>query len=91
MTSTDELVNDRRKTHGSFTDHARATQRLKEVIMSELLERHKRGQEPLSFTQSEAIEMIVHKLGRIVAGDAGFADHWNDIAGYAKIANGQGV
>ena len=43
---------------------------------------------PLSDTQKESLEMIVHKIGRILAGDPSFQDHWDDIAGYAKIANG---
>lgn len=34
---------------------------------------------------SEALDMICHKLGRIIAGDASFKDHWVDIAGYATL------
>lgn len=33
----------------------------------------------------ETIEMILHKIARIVAGDATFPDHWHDISGYADI------
>lgn len=35
--------------------------------------------------QREAIEMICHKLARIVNGDPYYADSWTDIAGYAKL------
>lgn len=31
--------------------------------------------------------MIAHKMGRILAGDAEFIDHWDDIEGYAHIGN----
>jgi len=35
--------------------------------------------------QWEALEMIVHKIGRIVNGDPDVTDHWVDIAGYATL------
>ena len=35
--------------------------------------------------QWEALEMIVHKIGRIVNGNPDKVDHWVDIAGYAKL------
>lgn len=88
MTSTEQLVADRKTTHGSFDDHARITQMLKAVIEAEKYERSARGQRHLTPTQAESIDMILHKIGRIIAGEASFQDHWDDIAGYAKIANG---
>ncbi len=39
----------------------------------------------LSFSQREALEMIAHKIGRILNGDPDYADSWHDIAGYAKL------
>jgi hypothetical protein len=35
--------------------------------------------------QWEALEMIVHKIGRIVNGNPDVTDHWVDIAGYATL------
>lgn len=35
--------------------------------------------------QREALDMIFHKIGRIVCGDPNYADSWHDIAGYAKL------
>lgn len=35
--------------------------------------------------QREALEMIAHKIGRILNGDPNYADSWADIAGYAKL------
>ena len=87
MKTTSELLAERGKTHGDFNDHARATQKLKSVLSDELALRSERGQLGLSPTQYESLEMILHKIGRIIAGDADFQDHWDDIAGYAKIAN----
>jgi hypothetical protein len=39
----------------------------------------------LDADQLEALEMICHKIGRIVNGDPNYADSWIDIAGYAKL------
>ena len=39
----------------------------------------------LEQTQRESLDMIAHKIGRILAGDPDFRDHWDDIAGYAKL------
>lgn len=84
--TTEALVTERGKTHGDFADHARITQRLKDVILVEQVKRTRRGQPRLTDTQKESLDMILHKIGRIVAGEPGFPDHWDDIAGYAKIA-----
>lgn len=91
MDATTALVTDRGKTHGMFRDHARCTQRLKAVFHAELAQRNQRGQDRLDNKQVEAIEMILHKIGRVVAGDASFQDHWDDIAGYARIANDDNI
>jgi hypothetical protein len=82
------LLNERGKTHGNYTDHARITQRLKLIVYQEIELRYPRGQDELSMEAKESIDMILHKIGRIIAGDATFADHWDDIAGYAKLVNG---
>ena len=83
----DEMLQDRRATHGKFNDHAAYTQEIKAVIRRGVRDRLG-NHPPLSDTQLESLEMIAHKIGRILAGDASFQDHWDDIAGYAKIANG---
>ena len=85
---TTDLLAERRTTHGSFNDHARYTQSIKHVITGALSDRFLANSPPLSDTQIESLEMIAHKMGRILAGDPSFADHWDDIAGYAKIGNG---
>ena len=39
----------------------------------------------LKADQQEALDMIAHKIGRIINGDPDYADSWDDIAGYAKL------
>lgn len=83
------MLSEREKTHGNFRDHARCTRRLKAVLRDEL----EIVGNPITMEQEEALDMIFHKIGRIVAGDANFVDHWDDMAGYstlvAKILRGE--
>lgn len=79
--ATQELLNEREKTHGSFETHARVTQTLKSFMAKENV------YDKCNPRQCEAIDMILHKLGRIAAGNPNFEDHWDDIAGYAKLGS----
>ena len=36
-------------------------------------------------TLNMVLEMIVHKIGRILAGNPNHLDHWVDVEGYARI------
>lgn len=81
-----EITDERGKTHGDFRDHARITQALKRVVNTEIVARINRGQSDLTDRQEEFLDMLMHKVGRIIAGNADFADHYDDIAGYAYIA-----
>ena len=81
MTDRDPLLQEREKTHGSFTDHARITQILKGYMAKENV------YDKLNPRQCEALDMILHKIGRIAAGNPNWKDHWDDIAGYAKLGS----
>lgn len=80
-TKIDKILNDREKTHGSFPIHAAVTQELKAVVGQHLMEQGR----ALDADMQEAIDMICHKLGRIVAGNPRHGDHWLDVAGYATL------
>lgn len=77
--NTEDLLNERGTTHGDFTDNARVSQELKKTIHCENAD--------LIDIEKEAIDMICHKLARIVCGDPHFKDHWDDITGYAKLVS----
>jgi hypothetical protein len=79
----DRLLEERGAVHGDFTVHARVTQVLKSVIGQEL----QLARKVLTFEAQESLDMITHKIGRIVAGDPSHADHWDDIAGYATLVS----
>jgi hypothetical protein len=81
MTDIAETLKERGGRYGSFIGHAEVTQALKYLIGHHLSIRSK----VLMPDQMEALEMICHKLGRIINGDPDYADSWIDIAGYAKL------
>ena len=82
MTDIKALLEERGKIHGDFTEHAQITQALKLAASNGV--NCKQGE--LTSVQMEAIEMILHKIGRIGSGDPNYKDHWLDIAGYAQLA-----
>jgi hypothetical protein len=73
------VLNERGSTHGDFTENGKIMQSLK-VLMREHW-----GWSKLDTSQREALEMIQHKIGRILCGNNNYFDHWRDIAGYAKL------
>lgn len=75
--TTEGLVADREKTHGRFVYTARVAQELKEIL-SEDFDRY-------NMVQAEGLDMICSKLSRIACGNPNEPDHWDDIAGYAKM------
>lgn len=77
--STEALLEERVKTHGRYEDHASCTQRTLELWMGE------KNWSILTREQRETLHMIAHKVGRILTGDPNHPDHYDDIAGYAKL------
>lgn len=74
-----KTLTERGNRYGKFTDHAAVTQALKSVMFNS------RSDLELAADQREALEMIAHKIGRIINGDPNYADSWHDIAGYAQL------
>lgn len=76
-----DVLTERGNRYGSFIGHAMVTQDLKLSIENHLRQRNK----TLGYDQKEALDMICHKIGRIVNGDPDYRDSWIDIAGYAQL------
>ena len=82
MTNTiDTILAERGARYGTFSGHAEISQKLKGVMRSYQFER---GCE-LASDQREALEMIAHKIARILNGDLNYSDSWRDIEGYAAL------
>lgn len=80
------ILQERGSRYGRFMDHADLTQGLKHLVR----EHRPEGQAATNYScmkpdQQEAVDMILHKLGRIVNGDPDYIDSWDDIAGYARL------
>jgi len=75
----DEILKERGERYGEFFGHAAITQQLKESMYDSP------NWKGLYYDQREALEMIVHKIGRILNGDPNYADSWTDIIGYARL------
>lgn len=76
----DALLVEREKTHGPFDKTAAVAQAIKTVYESYGF--HAKLSRP---AQAESLDMIATKIARILSGDNMNKDHWNDIAGYAKL------
>lgn len=80
MSSISQTLEERGRNYGEFSDVSETIQSLKEIVRNN--ERWRR----LDPHMKEAIEMILHKIGRIVNGNPRHLDSWHDIAGYAQLA-----
>lgn len=78
-TNVNEMLEGRAARYGSFEGHAKIAQGLKAVMQE------RSGWERLTADQREALEMVQHKVARILNGDPNYADNWIDIAGYATL------
>lgn len=81
MPDIQEILNERQKTHGDFIIHSANSQSLKQVMM------RSNGWHKLSQSQREALDMICHKIARILSGNPNHIDHWKDIEGYAALVS----
>jgi len=81
MIDISSTLEERGSRYGSFDTHAEITQQLKFVINKSLFDQKK----SLTPSMKEALDMIAHKIGRIINGDPFYADSWIDIAGYAQL------
>jgi len=75
-------LTERGSRYGKFKDHATISYALKQAMVNHI-PGHK--WEALEADQKEALDMICHKIARILNGDPNYADSWVDIAGYAKL------
>jgi len=81
MNDIQATLDERGTRYGDFMGHAEITCELKGTIAQYAITREKK----LEPDQIEALDMICHKIGRILNGDPDYADSWHDIAGYAQL------
>jgi hypothetical protein len=75
----DTTLAERGSRYGRFVDHARITQNIKRAMQDSP------NWAGLSDDKKEGLEMVAHKIGRILNGDPEYHDSWHDIIGYTKL------
>lgn len=75
----EELIEERGSTHGDWYQQSAKAQGIKKELQTSV------NWNNLSNSHKDALEMIAVKLSRILTGDPDEADHWDDIAGYARL------
>lgn len=71
------ILEERGSRYGDFNHNSHISQQLKIAVVEH---GHR-----LDSLHREALDMILHKVARILAGDPNYADSWVDIAGYATL------
>lgn len=79
MTKIEETLSQREERYGSFANQAKLSQGIKQIMKTG------RNWNTLKDDQREALEMVAHKIARILNGDANYHDSWHDIIGYTKL------
>lgn len=79
MSTIDTTLAERGSRYGEFTGHAKITQDLKRAMVASP------KWATLRDDQKEALEMVQHKIGRILNGDPDYQDSWTDIIGYTRL------
>ena len=69
---------ERASRYGEFKTHAKITQDIKRAMAQG-------NWQYLEDDQRECLEMLAHKIGRILNGDPNYHDSWHDMVGYAKL------
>lgn len=75
----DETLKERGDRYGEFSEHARITQNMKRAMQDSP------NWGKLPDDMKEALEMVAHKVGRILNGDPAYIDSWHDIIGYTRL------
>lgn len=79
MSNVEKTLAARGELYGEFTSHARITQDIKRAMVNS----PRWG--ALQDDQKEALEMVAHKIGRILNGDCNYVDSWHDVIGYTRL------
>lgn len=83
MSDIGNLLGERQKSHGTYSEVSAICQAIKRTM------RMSSGWDHLTNEQAEALEMISMKIARILSGNPNFSDHWEDIEGYSRLVSNE--
>lgn len=75
----DQTLQERGNKHGEYSERSRVSQNIKKAMLDSL------NWEMLTDEQKESLDMVAHKISRILTGDPNHHDHWFDCEGYMKL------
>jgi len=75
-----KILNERQLTHGDYLSKCIFIQTVKESMRSE-----NNNWIRLDPDMQESLDMVIHKISRILYGDSYHTDNWVDIAGYIML------
>lgn len=78
-TDVDAILAERGSRYGTFKNHARISQALKRAMHDSP------NWSKLTDVQKEGLEMIQHKVARMLNGDPSYLDNIIDVVGYATL------
>ena len=77
--SIEKTLKQRGSIYGAFADNAETSQILKQTM------RQAKNWNELSYAQQEALEMVQHKISRMLNGNHNYQDNVIDILGYTEL------
>jgi hypothetical protein len=75
----EKILAEREKNYGDYAGHAYLSQNLKRAMADS------KNWEKMPDRMRESLEMVQHKIARILNGNPHYADSWHDIIGYVKL------
>ena len=75
----DDTLAQRGSRYGEYKEHARITQGIKRAMADSP------NWATLGDDKKECLEMVAHKIGRILNGDPDYKDSWHDVIGYVRL------
>lgn len=75
----EKTLKQRGSIYGAFADNAETSQILKQTM------RQAKNWDDLSYAQQEALEMVQHKISRLLNGNPNYQDNVVDILGYTEL------
>lgn len=75
----DSTLEQRGTRYGEFAGHAYISQRIKAAMRDSL------NWQALTSDKKEALEMVAHKIARVLNGDPNYHDNWHDMIGYIRL------
>lgn len=81
----ERTLEERRKKYGCYSDICNTAQSFKYTADNIIHTRIARDYTSYPSYMREGLDMIFHKLARILHGDPAYKDNWTDIIGYSKL------